>query len=105
MKTREDFTQPGRPFAARDTPAAALVRIEAHDEQRHLHLAGVFIHDDYTARAEHGFLLLHGVIIHGQTLSLLGGEQRAGRYAGLKRMQFISGVIADTDYVYPLFLT
>ena len=39
MEAGQDLFQPRRAFAARDAPAAAFVRVEAHDAQRGLHHA------------------------------------------------------------------
>src|SRR5262245_58398624 len=60
VKTLQKFAEPGGAFAAGDAPSAAFVGVKAHDAKRRLHDAGIFVHDDNAARAQHRFDLGHG---------------------------------------------
>ena len=53
VKAREHFLQPGCAFAARNAPAAALMRIELNGPQRTCDDVGVFVEHDQAAGAGH----------------------------------------------------
>src|SRR6266446_6156160 len=65
VKTIEHLAQPSGAFAAGDAPAAGFVRVEMHDAARHVHHAGVFVHDDHAAGAEHRASFSYRVVVHG----------------------------------------
>ena len=67
----EDLQQPARALAAGGALAAGLVLNEIHEEARHVHHAGVLVHDDRAARAHDGAHLGDGLVVHGDVQVLL----------------------------------
>src|ERR1700731_3039014 len=63
VKAVKHFAQPCGAFAARDAPAAGLMRIEMHDPPGQVDHAGIFVENDGAARAQHRADLCDGVII------------------------------------------
>src|SRR4029077_7328305 len=65
MEAIEHLAQPGGALTAGNAPTAGFVRVEMHDAARHVHHAGVFVHDHHAAGAEHGAGFGDGVVVHG----------------------------------------
>src|SRR5579859_2531141 len=102
MEALEHFAEPGGSFAARDAPAAGFMRVKMHDPARHIDHAGVFIHHDHAAGAEHRAGFGDGVVIHGQ-INFVGGEDRARTAAGNHRFEFFAVGNAAGHFVDELF--
>src|ERR1700730_4379679 len=64
METNQSFLQPVRAFAARDTPAAALVPVELHRAQRKLDDASIVVEHHYTSGTKHRTRLRHRIKVH-----------------------------------------
>src|SRR6266852_6201113 len=98
MEAIEHLAQPGGPFAAGNTPAAGLVRVEMHDAPRHVHHAGVFVHDHHAAGPEHGAGFGDGIVVHGK-VDLGRAHQRAGAAAGNHGLELLAAWNAAGDFV------
>ncbi len=84
METVQHLAQPSGAFAAGDAPAAGFVRVKVHDAAGHVDHAGVFVHDDHAAGAEHRAGFGDGIVIHGN-VDFAGAHQRARAAAGNHR--------------------
>src|ERR1035438_4702257 len=99
VEASQNLLQPGGAFAARDAPAAAFMGVEAHDAQGGFHHAGVFVHDDDAAGAQHGFARCHGIVVHGSALHFRGGEHRATRPARNEGLQLLAVAYAAAYFL------
>src|SRR6266436_1153077 len=77
VKTFQHLAQPGSAFTARNAPAARFVRVKMHDAARHVHHAGVFVHDHHAAGAHHAAGFGDRIVVHGQ-IDFVGAHQWAG---------------------------
>src|SRR6266849_3196283 len=98
MEAIEHLAQPTGAFAAGDAPAAGLVRVEMHDAPRHVHHAGVFVHDHHAAGPEHGAGFGDGIVVHGK-VDLGRAHQRAGAAAGNHGLELLAAWNAAGDFI------
>src|SRR6266571_5377939 len=58
METNQSLLQPIRPFAAGNAPSATFMLVKLHSAQRKFHNALLVVHNNDTARTQHGSGLL-----------------------------------------------